>query len=270
VTDPKTIRDFEHAGWERAAETYEASFAMATRQFVAELLDAARVEAGGSVLDVACGPGFVAAAAAERTARVRGVDFSEAMLSVARRRHPGIMFDRGDAEDLPYPDNGFDSIVCNFGIHHVPRPTQALHQMYRVLRQRGHAAFTIWAAPAHNVAWKLVQDAIQRRGNPEASNAPPPGGGFSSPADCTIALQRAGFAEVEVQQLGGIWQHADGQALLNALRAGTARMAALIEAQDPTRIPAIAAEIDLAAAAYRNADGLALPVAAFVTSGIRL
>jgi cyclopropane fatty-acyl-phospholipid synthase-like methyltransferase len=83
MADTDAIRAFEHAGWERTSHSYEASFATATRQFIPPLLDAAEVAAGRSVLDVACGPGFVAAEAAGRGATVQGLDFSAASRSFA-------------------------------------------------------------------------------------------------------------------------------------------------------------------------------------------
>ncbi len=267
MADTDAIRTFEHAGWEKAAGRYVDSFATATRQFIPGLLDAAAVRAGWSVLDVACGPGFVTSAAIQRGATARGLDFSAAMLGVARARHPGIAFDEGDAEALPYDDGAFDAVVSNFGIHHVPRPGGALRQAHRVLRAGGTIAFTIWAAPSENVAWKLVFDAIRRCGDMSASRAPAPGGGFGTPADCEGALHDAGFAEVGTRRLGGVWRHADGRAVLEALRSGTARMAALIGAQPEAAIPAIAADIDRAAADYRDAQGLAIPLSAFVAFG---
>jgi len=175
MADPEAIRAFEHAGWERAANTYEAAFATATRQFIPGLLATASVSAGQSVLDVACGPGFVGAAAADRGAAVRGLDFSQSMLAVARRLHPEIAFDEGDAEVLPYPDGAFDAVISNFGLHHVPRPVQALRQAHRILRSGGSMAFTVWAAPAENIAWRLVFDAIRRLDDMAASQAPAPG-----------------------------------------------------------------------------------------------
>jgi hypothetical protein len=66
--DPAAVRAFEHAGWQRAAEHYAATFAHATAGFVDDLLDAARVEAGRRVLDLACGPGLVAAHGEKPTA----------------------------------------------------------------------------------------------------------------------------------------------------------------------------------------------------------
>ena len=267
MADTDAIRTFEHVGWEKAAGRYVDSFATATRQFIPGLLDAAAVRAGLSVLDVACGPGFVAAAAVERGASGRGLDFSAAMLGVARAWHPGIAFEEGDAEALPYDDGAFDAVVSNFGVHHVPRPGVALRQAHRVLRPGGTMAFTIWAAPSENVAWKLVFDAIRRCGDMSASRAPAPGGGFGTPADCEDALRGAGFADVGTRRLGGVWGHPDGRAVLEALRSGTARMAALIDAQPRAAIPAIAADIDRAAAGYRDARGLAIPLSAFVAFG---
>jgi SAM-dependent methyltransferase len=267
VEDPEAIRSFEHAGWEKAAQAYPAAFATATRQFIAALLDATEVGTGRSVLDVACGPGFVAAGAAERGARVRGLDFSAAMLGVARALHPAIAFDQGDAEALPHPNGAFDAVVSNFGIHHVPRPILALREAHRVLRPGGSLAFTIWAGPSENVAWRLVFDAIRRFGDMTASGAPAPGGGFATLADCSVALEQAGFSGIATRALSGVWRQADGAALLSALRSGTARMAALIGGQAEAAMPMIAAEIDRAAAGFRDGDWLAIPIAAFVAVG---
>jgi SAM-dependent methyltransferase len=269
MADTEAIRAFEHAGWERAAGRYVDAFATATRQFIPGLLDAADVTAGCSVLDVACGPGFVTAGAAARGAVATGIDFSDAMLRLARTLHPDIDFQQADAEALPNPDASFDVVVSNFGIHHVARPIQALRQAHRVLRPGGAVAFTVWGAPADNVAWKLVFDAIGRCGDMTALRSPAPGGGLSTPAACLAALEQAGFSNLGARPLGGTWRHADGRALLQALKSGTARMAALLDAQPPDAIPAIIADIDRHAGSYRDAQGLAIPLAAFVAFGVR-
>src|SRR5215831_15227942 len=121
-SDPHGIRAFEHASWQRVAADYGDTFAAATRGFVEPLLDAAQVGARTRVLDVCCGPGLVAGAAAARNAITAGVDFSSAMLAIARDAQPRVEFSQGDAEALPYADEGFDAAVSNFGVHHVPRP----------------------------------------------------------------------------------------------------------------------------------------------------
>src|SRR5258708_11726297 len=113
------------------------------------------------------------AAAARRTAAPIGVDFSSAMIAEARRAHPYLRFDEGDAEALPYPDRSFDAVVANLGIHHVSRPGKAIAEALRVLRAGGRLAFTTWATPADNVAWRLLFDSIPAHGNfPAAANPP--------------------------------------------------------------------------------------------------
>ncbi len=267
--DPEAIRAFEHARWQRAAPVFAAAFATATTQFVDPLLVAAAVRAGSHVLDVACGSGVAAAAAAARGAIATGVDFSPAMLAVARAAHPAVAFLLGDAEALPCPDAAFDAVVANFGVHHVPRPPMALAEAYRALRSGGRIAVSFWADPAQNIAWKLLLDAVRRHGNSAESGAPPPGGGFGAPQQILDALGNAGFTAQRAQTEHRVWRHRDAASLVAALRAGTARMAALIDAQSPAALSAIVADIDANAAAWRDADGLALPIAAVIASGVK-
>ena len=105
----EAFHEFERAGWERAARFYVDSFGPLTIQAAPSLLDAVGAGRGTRVLDVACGPGFVAAAAAARGADVTGLDFADAMIAEAGRRHPGITFRQGDAEALAFEDGRFDA-----------------------------------------------------------------------------------------------------------------------------------------------------------------
>jgi ubiquinone/menaquinone biosynthesis C-methylase UbiE len=271
--DPEAVREFERAGWNRAAAVYDLSFATATRQFIAPLLDAAGVEAGTRMLDLCCGPGFVGAMANVRGAFVAGLDFSPAMLAEARARFPAIAFDEADAEAPPYADHSFDVVVSNFGIHHVPRPALALAEGHRILRRGGKFAFTIWSAPDDNIVWKLVFDAVGRFGDPHASGAPPPGGGFATAADCSRALSEAGFTPTATRVVRATWRHKDAASLLGALRAGTARMAAMIAAQTDAAMPAILSALEEAAARYRTSGPgggeLEVPIACVLAAGIR-
>ena len=267
--DPEAVRAFEHGRWQRAATVYESTFASATRPFIDALLDAAHVVRGTRLLDIACGPGIVASNASTRGAIATGVDFSPAMLAVARSRHTAITFDHGDAEALPYADGEFDVVVANFGIHHVPRPALALVEAHRVLRIGGRVAFSFWADQSENVAWKLLFDAIARHGDPAAPQAPRPGGGFSTAEQCADALRQAGFADCTTELVRATWHHPNAEVLVAALQAGTARMAAMIEAQPGAAMPAIIADIERNAARYRDADGIAVPIAAVIAAGVK-
>src|SRR5438045_2607574 len=102
LTAMTTFHEFEQAGWQRAAAHYAGAFGPLMSQAIAPLLDAAVVSPGARLLDVATGPGYAAAAAHARGAAVIGVDFSRAMLDLARAAHPGPEFREGDAQALPF------------------------------------------------------------------------------------------------------------------------------------------------------------------------
>jgi SAM-dependent methyltransferase len=118
AADPTAFRAFEQASWESLAGPYQDAFGRLTTPVIGPLLDAARVGPGIRVLDVATGPGYVAAAAIQRGAQVVGLDFSEAILAEARRHQPGVDFRAGDAEALPFPESSFDAVVMSFGLMH--------------------------------------------------------------------------------------------------------------------------------------------------------
>jgi ubiquinone/menaquinone biosynthesis C-methylase UbiE len=267
--DPEAVRAFEHAGWERAAAEYNATFAPASAGFVDALLDAAGVGVATRLLDVCCGTGVVTVAAAGRGADARGVDFSTAMLGEARRAHAQLRFDEGDAEALPYADGSFEAVVSNFGIHHIAHSDRAMAEARRVLRPGGRLAITNWAAPAENIAWRLLFDAIRAHGDLQAANAPPSGGNLQTPEAALRLLEAAGFTECQARIIRRDWLVGAPRDLLTALARGTVRTAALIHAQTAEARPKIEAAIAAAALAYRRGEEYAVPIAAILASGTR-
>ena len=109
--------------WQQAIKhLFAAVTALATNP----LLDAVRLHPGTRLLDVATGPGALAAEAASRGARPIGIDLSPQMVELARQLHPAINFYEADVEHLPFPDDAFDAVVCAFGLGHFPRPEVAV------------------------------------------------------------------------------------------------------------------------------------------------
>jgi SAM-dependent methyltransferase len=267
--DAHDIRAFEHASWQRVAADYGDTFAAATRGFIEPLLDAAGIGAQERVLDVCCGPGLVAGAATARGAIAAGVDFSSAMLAIARAARPRVEFSQGDAEALPYADGSFDAVVANFGVHHVPNPSAALAEMCRVLAPGGRVAFTTWPRPDRNVPWQLLFDAIRAHGALDAAKTPPPSGSINSEESCRTALAAAGFHETGARVIERAWRVKSLHDLLAAFRNGTARTAALIDAQDAAALPAIEAHMAAQAERYRRGDELDIPIAAIVAWGLK-
>ena len=133
-----------------AAEVYEEFFVpVLFQQFVEPMMNAAGVRAGQRVLDVACGTGVLARAVAERTGAtgaVTGLDLNPGMLAVARRVAPAIEWKQGRAEALPFEDQSFDAVVCQFGLMFFEDRPAALREMLRVLRPGGRLAVAVWDA----------------------------------------------------------------------------------------------------------------------------
>src|SRR5262245_10318660 len=146
-TAPDAFKAFEHEGWERVAHPYRDAFSSLTMQSIEPLLDAVAAGPGVRVLDVACGPGDAAAAAAGRGAVATGVDFAAAMVAQAARLHPDIVFRDGDAEALPFAEGRFDAVFINFGVLHFAQPDRAIAEAHRILAPGGRFAFTVWAPP---------------------------------------------------------------------------------------------------------------------------
>jgi ubiquinone/menaquinone biosynthesis C-methylase UbiE len=96
--------------------------------------------AGRRVLDVGTGTGRAAIALARRGAVVTGVDASEEMLAVARRRaseaNLSISFSREDAHRLPFADGSFDAVVCLRVLMHTPGWRRSIAELCRVSRHR--------------------------------------------------------------------------------------------------------------------------------------
>lgn len=114
----------------------------------ATLVSFAGATAGLQVLDVACGTGVVAVTAAQRGARVAGLDLAPALLARARANAElagvAVEFREGDVEALPYGDEEFDLVLSQFGHMFGPRPAVTVSEMLRVLKPGGYVAFSTW------------------------------------------------------------------------------------------------------------------------------
>jgi SAM-dependent methyltransferase len=118
------------------------------------VVDAAGVEAGQDVLDVATGSGNVAIIAALRGANVTGLDLTPELFDAARRRSGEAGVDcewiEGDAEDLPFPDDSFDRVLSTFGTMFAPRHERAAAELVRVCRPGGVVAVAAWTPEGGN------------------------------------------------------------------------------------------------------------------------
>ncbi|HSZ46849.1 MAG TPA: class I SAM-dependent methyltransferase [Streptosporangiaceae bacterium] len=143
--DFEAIKQRQRLGW----ETGDYPRVGNTLQLMAErLVEAADVHAGQQVLDVACGQGNAAIAAARRFADSTGVDYATNLLAQGRARadaeHLPVTFTEGDAEDLPFPPASFDATLSTVGVMFAPDQERAAAELVRVTRAGGKIALASW------------------------------------------------------------------------------------------------------------------------------
>lgn len=124
------------------AQAYTTSPLIANQERLAALVQAIRPQAGARVLDVATGPGYVAAAFAQEGCEVVGLDLTPALLALAEQMREerglsNLRFQQGDAGHLPFAEQTFDIVVSRYALHHCEDPQRVLAEMARVCHLQG-------------------------------------------------------------------------------------------------------------------------------------
>jgi ubiquinone/menaquinone biosynthesis C-methylase UbiE len=131
------------------AEAYEER--MGREPAVGAFVCGVRIRDGEKVLDAGCGTGSLSAtlASVTRASKIVGIDPSKGFIEYARRQvaDPRIIFEIGDAQDLPHPNASFDGCMALLAIDHIPDAPKATMEMRRVTKQRGS-----WQPPCGTVA----------------------------------------------------------------------------------------------------------------------
>jgi ubiquinone/menaquinone biosynthesis C-methylase UbiE len=113
-----------------------------------QVLERMQIAPGTKMLDVGCGAGQISIPAARAGVAVTGVDIATNLIEQARARAVAeglsIQFDEGDAEELPYPDASFDTVVSLIGAMFAPRPERVAAELVRVCRSGGRIIMANW------------------------------------------------------------------------------------------------------------------------------
>jgi SAM-dependent methyltransferase len=267
----EAFKAFEADGLSAQADTYGGLIGAITSRLAEALLDAAGVRSDWRVLDVATGPGYAAERAAERGARVVGIDLAAGMLELARQRLAGVELLRADAEQLPFDDASFDAVIGGFVINHLPDPQRALAEAARVLVSGGRVAFSVWDRPERMRVMGVVIEAIKAAGV-DRGDAVPRGGPdpyrFSDGGEFRALLEGVGLAGVAVETVELTHRAAGAEELLRGILGSSVRTAALLRAQSAAARSRTMAALERTVEPHRGSGGaLELPVVAKLASG---
>jgi len=176
IMTQKTIANHEVGGQEFYAQT-PANIPLFYDQglgpvfFVDFANDIARRAAAAAplrVLEVAAGTGIASRRLRDflpAEAHLVVTDLNSAMLDLARTKFSpaeGVGFHSANALSLPFPDNGFDAVICQFGVMFFPDKEKAYCEAYRVLTSGGHYLFSVWDSERHNPVARLIKDIVAR------------------------------------------------------------------------------------------------------------
>ena len=190
-----------------AAEVYEEFYLPALfQEWPPRVIEAARIQSGQRVVDVACGTGVLARAVVERVGpegSTVGVDINEGMLEVAREKAPEIEWRQAPAETLPLDDDTFDSVVSQFGLMYFEDQQGALEEMMRVLRPGGILAVAVWDRLENSPGYAAVTELLRRLFGDEAANEMQAPYSLGDKQVLQRLFASAGISSAEIQTLEG-------------------------------------------------------------------
>jgi ubiquinone/menaquinone biosynthesis C-methylase UbiE len=149
------------AGFQNA-DAYEQIMGRWSRRLAPHLIRFGGLSDGDRVLDVGCGTGSLTFALSEiaRTEAITGIDLIPGFVEFAHSRNtdPRIIFQQGDARDLPFAENSFDRAYSMLVLQFIPDADRAVAEMCRVVRPGGTVTAAVWDSFSGQPHTRLIWD----------------------------------------------------------------------------------------------------------------
>ncbi len=242
--------------------------------YAVDLASRLRLEAGDALLELACGTGVLTrhlVAGLPRGASLTATDLNEPMLAIAQTkidRTEPVTWQTADASALPFGDDWFDAVVCQFGLMFFPDPLLALGEVHRVLHPEGAFVFNVWDSLAENPLGRIAHEVIGRfftTHPPTFYNVP---FGMSDVGALKTLLQRAGFVALESETKSIIAHSISAHHAATGLVTGTP-VAHAIHEHATAPVDTIIAAVASALAAEGGDAPLTLPMRAHIFTARR-
>jgi len=259
-------------GWAREREAFQRDAITVSRW----LLDAAHLQPGHTVLELAAGPADTGLLAAELVApggKAIITDNAEAMIEAAKARAEevgatNVEIRPMEAEWIDLPTASVDAVLCRWGYMLLADPETALRETRRVLRPGGRVALAAWAGPDANPWFAAIGRVMVERGLIEQPPADAPGPlAFGRPGRIEELLDAAGFDDIEVAPLDFAFHAADLDEWWEHSIAMSGSFSRVVGGLSPAEHYALRDAVDAAYAPYVRDDGsLEIPARALVAA----
>jgi ubiquinone/menaquinone biosynthesis C-methylase UbiE len=197
-----------------------------------------------SVLETAAGTGIVTVELAKRLApsvKIHTTDLNPPMLDIAaaKIKDKNVACQQANAMDLPFTDEAFDALACQFGVMFFPDKLKAFQEARRVLKPGGHFIFNVWDRLELNEFSDAAASAIAAYfpDNPSDFICRVPFGYFDVDA-ISAALKDAGFGKVAFERVPRRSRAPGADVVALGLCQGTPTRSE-IEARDPSALHAV-------------------------------
>jgi len=259
-------------GWAREREAFQRDAITVSRW----LLDAAHLQPGHTVLELAAGPADTGLLAAELVApggKAIITDNAEAMIEAAKARAEevgatNVEIRPMEAEWIDLPTASVDAVLCRWGYMLLADPEAALRETRRVLRPGGRVALAAWAAPDANPWIAVMGRVMVERGLVEQLPADAPGPlAFGRPGRIEELLDVAGFDDIEVAPLDFAFHAASLDEWWEHSIAMSGSFSRVVGGLSPAEHYALRDAVDAAYAPYVRDDGsLEIPARALMAA----
>lgn len=209
-------------------------------EYARDLAAGAKAPAGGAALETACGTGLLTRYLRRTlppSVRLVATDVNEAMLAVARREEtPGVEYSQADATSLPFADDSFDLVACQFGVMFFPDRARGYAEAARVLRPGGRLRFNVWESLERNPLPRRTHEIVTAM-FPED----PPGflavpWGYHDVGLIETELRQAGFEDIRIVRAPARSRAPSARDVAMAFGAGSPLALQLAERGDPAKI----------------------------------